>query len=164
MLQPLEPFIDEKEIIAILRLPVPSLPKVENLTPLLGKISAIYASSLFHLFSEEGQLILARRLASLLRPEKGSVIFGQHTGKKVKGHRAPFIGDLASVPPMFCHSPQSWSDLWVTQVFGGNDGRGNERIKVDVEFVEVDWADGKEVSQEVEPDDTSYMQWCITRL
>ncbi|KAF5327164.1 hypothetical protein D9619_004547 [Psilocybe cf. subviscida] len=164
ILQPREPIIDEKEITAILGQPTPSVSEVQNLTPLLGKISAIHASSLFHLFSEVEQLALARCLASLLRPEKGSVIFGQHVGRKVMGHRAPYIGDVASLAPMFCHSPQSWSDLWVTQVFGGNDGRGNERIKVDVEFVDVNWVVGKEIFQEVEPNDKFYMQWCITRL
>jgi len=40
----------------------------------------MYASLLFHLFSEEKQLHLLRALAGLLSPEPGSMIFGLHIG------------------------------------------------------------------------------------
>ena len=121
--------------------PIPVLRNLHSLTPLQGKISAIYSASLFHLFDEEAQLKLARRLAFLLSPEKGSVIFGQHAGEFVKGYRQ---GPIRNVPPekshkvrSFCHSPESWERMWIEDVFGGGDGKGADRIKVDSNLVEL---------------------------
>jgi hypothetical protein len=95
--------------------PRPALNTLASLTPLQGHISAIHASSFFHLFDEARQEVLARRVATLLSPEPGSVIFGLHGGLPEKGFRA----EIASRPGrrMFCHSPDSWRKLWDGQVF-----------------------------------------------
>ncbi|EJD47004.1 hypothetical protein AURDEDRAFT_62737 [Auricularia subglabra TFB-10046 SS5] len=79
--------------------PPTSLAQVDSLTPLLGHITAIYASSFFHLFSEERQRLLARRLFALLRPQSGSVIFGSHVAMKSTGMLKGSKGS------MFCHRP-----------------------------------------------------------
>ncbi|KAF9446311.1 hypothetical protein P691DRAFT_804386 [Macrolepiota fuliginosa MF-IS2] len=89
-----------------------NLQTLRSLTPLQGHVSAIHASSLFHLFDEELQMTLAKRLASLLSPEPGSVIFGSHGGHPQKESIPNILGHT-----MFCHSPESWSDLWNGQVF-----------------------------------------------
>ncbi|RDB23458.1 Methyltransferase ausD [Hypsizygus marmoreus] len=95
--------------------PRPDLAHLTSLTPLQGHVSAIHASSFFHLFGEERQLELARRVATLLSPLPGSVIFGAHGGLPQKGLRAENRGsDLVS---MFCHSPESWGELWDGQIF-----------------------------------------------
>ncbi|EKM48276.1 uncharacterized protein PHACADRAFT_266453 [Phanerochaete carnosa HHB-10118-sp] len=89
------------------------LSALTSLTPLRGKLSAIYASSLFHLFDEERQSELARRLASLLSPTPGSFIFGAHIGNPEKGLILDYL--TANAPAgtrMFCHSPESWKALW----------------------------------------------------
>jgi len=66
---------------------------------------------LFHLFNEEKQLELGKRLAGLLDLRPGSIIFGSHSAGPVKGQRsAPFT-------KMFCHSPESWTQMWEEQIF-----------------------------------------------
>ncbi|KIM39740.1 hypothetical protein M413DRAFT_446648 [Hebeloma cylindrosporum] len=150
----------------------PPLNTLTSLTPLQGKISAIHASAFFHLFPEEQQLALAHLMASLLRPEPGSVIFGQHGARTVKGYRTDDVsqatldslkaeGKSLSEFFMFCHSPESWRKLWVEDVFGGADGKGEERVRVDAELRLVERRD-----VEVDPETTKFwlMDWCITRL
>jgi hypothetical protein len=65
---------------------------------------------------------------------------------------------------MFCHSPESWQKLWVEDVFGGTDGKGEERVKVDAELSLVERRDL--VENEVDPQLSKFwvMNWCITRL
>ncbi len=65
-----------------------SIPELRSLTPLLGRVSFIHTASLFHLFSEADQLVVAKRFASLLSPALGSMIFGWHAGRLVKGFRS----------------------------------------------------------------------------
>ncbi|KAF9446312.1 hypothetical protein P691DRAFT_804387 [Macrolepiota fuliginosa MF-IS2] len=88
---------------------------LESLTPLQGHISAIHASSFFHLFDEEGQLLLGKQLATLMSPEPGSIIFGSHGGRAVKGLRTEVIN--ARGGHSFCHSPESWKELWDGEIF-----------------------------------------------
>ena len=91
--------------------PRPPVASVNNLTELRGHISAIHASSLFHLFDEEKQFELGKRLAALLDPRPGSIIFGSHGSMPVKGQRS------GTFRKMFCHSPESWTQMWEEQIF-----------------------------------------------
>ena len=93
--------------------PVPALRSLTSLNPLHGRVSAIHASSFFHLFSEKKQLHVGRALAGLLSPVPGSTIFGQHVALREKGFRQ----SEREGHRMFCHSPASWKDLWDGQVF-----------------------------------------------
>ena len=120
--------------------PIPSLSSLSSLTPLHGHISAIHTSSFFHLFSEERQLQLAQALASLLYPLPGSLILGIHLGLPERGNRPRPSGSS-----MFCHSPDSWRDLWDGIVF--------KKGTVDVQ------AKLKDVSN-----DTYLLIWSVTRL
>ena len=86
-----------------------------NLTPLVGRLSAIHTSSLFHLFDEKQQAELARKVASLLSSEPGSIIFGIHAGAGEKAHKKSAITKRT----MFYHSPESWVDLWENDIFKG---------------------------------------------
>ncbi|KDR76357.1 hypothetical protein GALMADRAFT_247764 [Galerina marginata CBS 339.88] len=119
-----------------LNAPLPPLTSLTSLTPLTHRVSAIHASAFFHLFPEARQLELAHRLAALLRPEKGSIIFGQHGAKSVKGIRAEtgHRGD-GELVYMFCHSPDSWREMWTQKVFGPDSGKG-VTVEVDAELVE----------------------------
>lgn len=94
--------------------PRPSLSTLTSLTPLEGQVSVIHATLFFHLFQEEGQLAVARALASLLSPLPGSLIFGSHSGLPVAGLKpTPTVrGDY-----VYCHSPESWRTLWDGVVF-----------------------------------------------
>ncbi|KAI0308315.1 hypothetical protein B0F90DRAFT_1834014, partial [Multifurca ochricompacta] len=94
----------------------PDLRTLGSLNPLHGHVTAIHASAFFHLFSKEAQLRLARGLAGLLSPEPGSMIFGQQFGLPESG----LWEEPSSGHSLFCHSAQSWSELWDGEVFPRN--------------------------------------------
>ncbi|KAI0034151.1 hypothetical protein K488DRAFT_84243 [Vararia minispora EC-137] len=94
--------------------PHPDLKPLTSLNPLHGRVSAIHAASLFHLFSQEKQIHLARAMAGLLSPESGSMIFGEQVSQPVTGEY--FLGKIGE-DPMFCQSPESWEQMWV-RIFG----------------------------------------------
>ena len=93
--------------------PCPDLCSLTSFCSLRGRVSAIYAARFFHLFSEGGQVEVACKLASLLSPEPGSTVFGIHIGSL---HRPPANSFTAS----FCHSRESWRELWEDKVFAGH--------------------------------------------
>jgi len=133
---------------------IPPLNTLSSFDPVQGKISAIHISSFFHLFPEDRQLKLARIVSSLLSPEKGSVIFGQHVARPVKGY-----GDGDSTFERFCHSPESWTQMWVEDVFGGEDKDGNNRVKVDTELLRTARTSMTDHSEKV-----WLLSWSVTRL
>ncbi|KAH7907891.1 hypothetical protein BJ138DRAFT_425752 [Hygrophoropsis aurantiaca] len=102
-----------------------------SLNPLRGRLSAIHAASLFHLFDEEKQRHLAHALAGLLSPEPNSVIFGAHRGAP----KNKVLSDVANATmfAMFCHSPDSWVELWDGDVFP----RGTVRVEATLKDVVV---------------------------
>ena len=103
--------------------PPPSVGSVNSLTELRGHASAIYVSFFFHLFNEEKQFELGKRLAALLDPRPGSTIFGTHSGTPVEGQRPdPFT-------KMFCHSPESWTQMWEEQIFEKGQVKVNTVLK-----------------------------------
>ncbi|KAH7923205.1 hypothetical protein BV22DRAFT_1015839 [Leucogyrophana mollusca] len=61
--------------------PRPNLSTLTSLNHVHRHVSAIHASSFFHLFTEEKRLRLARAFAGLLSPLSGSVIFGAHIAR-----------------------------------------------------------------------------------
>ncbi|KAF8888130.1 hypothetical protein BD779DRAFT_1470490 [Infundibulicybe gibba] len=89
--------------------PPPALASLNSLTPLQGHIAAIHASAFFHLFDEAQQYTLAKRLATLLAPRPGAVIFGAHRALPEKGY---CHAEVLSGGTMFCHSPETWKELW----------------------------------------------------
>ncbi|KAG6824069.1 hypothetical protein H0H92_008087 [Tricholoma furcatifolium] len=91
------------------------LKSLKSLTPLQGRLSAIHASSFFHLFDEAEQQQLACQMATLLSPAPGSIIFGMHKARPEKGFNTEVIS--SSGKPMFCHSPETWKNLWDGEVF-----------------------------------------------
>ena len=113
--------------------PVPPLKELTSLSPLLHKVSAIHISSVFHLFSEERQRELAKRLLALLKIRPGSIIFGMHCGRYEAGIWKEVEG--ASNFNMFCHSPNSWKLLWA-EIFE-DAGIGKERAEVDASIREI---------------------------
>jgi hypothetical protein len=102
-----------------LKTTTPNLTELTSLNPLQGRVSAIHASSLFHLFQKTQQLHVARALAGLLSPDPGSLIFGQHVGQSNTGIRiSSNVGkDNGEGWKMFCHNPKSWTELWDGEVF-----------------------------------------------
>jgi len=138
--------------------PPPAAPAVlselTSLNPLRGHISAIHASSLFHLFQENEQLHLARALGALLSSEPGSMIFGAHRGLPEKG-TPQRIGD--DQRGNFCHSPDSWTELWDGVVFEKG------LVRVDAKVIEMN---RKNIEQAMGTGNMVVygLLWSVTRL
>ena len=131
----------------------PPVASVNTLTELRGHISVIHASALFHLFNEEKQFELGKRLATLLDPRPGSIIFGSHGGMPVKGQHQPFY------PTMFCHSPESWTQMWEEQIFE----KGQVTVTTVLSDVTMILRRLKET--QVEEGDKFYLlEWSVERL
>ncbi|KAG8214700.1 pectin lyase fold/virulence factor [Butyriboletus roseoflavus] len=90
-----------------------NLSNISTLNDLRGKVSAIWAASFFHLFTEKDQHQLAHALESLLSPESGSIMFSSHMALPDKGVLTGKISDRDF--RMFCHNLDSWNELWVGQ-------------------------------------------------
>ncbi|KIJ17879.1 hypothetical protein PAXINDRAFT_72333 [Paxillus involutus ATCC 200175] len=125
------------------------LSNISALNDLDGKVSAIWATSFFHLFSEKNQRQLAHALGCLLSPQSGSIIFGSHVAKPEKGVLTSEI--LGKEVTMFCHDPESWKELWHIDgpVFSSNS------VKLDTVLREMKSGDGEQAW---------ILVWSITRL
>lgn len=135
--------------------PAPALSEVKTLTQLRGRISAIHASALFHLFDEERQLALAHALAGLLAPGPGAMIFGAHGGaseKSTQVYNSPGSGGRQIT--MFCHSPASWQELWES-VFEP----GTVEVDARLEDITPSSPDGKEPERR-----WYFLVWCVRRV
>ncbi|KAI0322177.1 hypothetical protein OF83DRAFT_1167837 [Amylostereum chailletii] len=132
----------------------PILTNLTSLNPLHGHVSAIHASSFFHLFDEEGQLHLARAMAGLLSPEPGSMIFGRHAGLPEKGLRPSSITGKF----VFCHGVDSWRELWDGEIFL----KGT--VTVENQLEEADRSDVKRAYEMPEGTKFWWLTWKVTRL
>lgn len=141
-----EPFTKEPQSL------VPDIKSLESLNGLQGHVSAIHSASLFHLFSEDKQLQLARTLAGLVSPRPGSVIFGCHIAQPMKG----FLEERLSSGSlrMFCHSPDSWRELWDGQVFA------HGTVKVSAVLKNI----GDKLFTGSSTADVHMLFWSVTRL
>ncbi|EMD35856.1 hypothetical protein CERSUDRAFT_115779 [Gelatoporia subvermispora B] len=137
--------------------PRPNLHSLTSLTPLLSHVSAIHAGLLFHVFDEEKQLQLARTLAGLLSSEPGSCIFGFHVGRPEKGFM--YVGlDIPGGDRAFCHSPESWTQLWDGEIFN----RGSVRVRASLEVIDTD---AENMGMKILEGDHLYgMAWSVTRI
>jgi hypothetical protein len=133
----------------------PDLRSLTSLNPLHGRVSVIRASSLFHLFGEEKQLDLARALAGLLSPEPGSMLFGGHISVAEKKGFEPSVMHRDH-HRMWCHSPESWTELWDGIVFEKG------VVKVQTKLVHV----GRKLLQPDAPANATFtfLVWSVTRL
>ena len=125
----------------------PELGSLTSLTPLQGRVSAIFVGAFFHLFDEAKQLQIAHQVASLLSPLPGSIIFGSHVTMLVDGTRKNFEGDDAH-----CYSPESWKELWDGIVFETG------TVKVETGAKLIDWGPSKGID-----DKLIWMSWSVTR-
>ncbi|KAJ3849198.1 hypothetical protein EV368DRAFT_75844 [Lentinula lateritia] len=120
--------------------PVPTLNTLTSLNLLCGHLSACFCGAFFHLFGEDGQKQIAEALNGLLSP------------KPVKGFWHP----TGSERYMFCHSPESWKDLWE-----GLFGKGNVDVKAQLR---------KEIGDDLfgtypgNKDSYHVMDWSVSRI
>lgn len=144
----------------------PALSSLTTLTPLHGHVSVIHVSSFFHLFSEEKQLELAHKLAGLLSPIPGSMIFGLHSGRAEKGLRTE-SAKMRTGEYMFCHSDESWKELWDGVVFK----KGTVEVKASLHNVKelfdswgVDTLDIPDRIRQAIAGNRLFLVWSVTRL
>ena len=130
--------------------PPPPVALVNTLTELRGYISVINASLLFHIFTEEEQFELGRRLAALLDPRPGSIILGSHGGALRKGQPSG-----SRDTQMFCHSPESWVQMWEEEIFE----KGQVRVNAVLEE-----AKSVEKGVAIEGAKFYWLVWSIERL
>jgi len=151
---PRDPLYDDESPSVDATVPIPEL---RSLTPLIGRVSFIHTASLFHLFSEADQLVVAKRFASLLSPAPGSMIFGWHAGRPVKGFRseAKPAGPGMLGNSMFCHSPESWKEMWTQEVFRPGTVAVEAKLIQKVREIEL-VVQNSSVPQ--------YLVWSVTRL
>jgi hypothetical protein len=88
-------------------IPIGDFAALTTLAPLQHRISTIFAERLFHLFPFAHQADLAARLAPLLVPKKGAMVFGQQWG----GRKFEATQDDESLD-VFLHSEESWRAMW----------------------------------------------------
>jgi len=125
----------------------PPLISLTSLTPLRGHVSVIHISSVFHLFSENQQLHLAHALGGLLSSRSGSMIFGSHIGQRSKGFGFPLLA-ASDGRRMFCHSPESWREMWESVFPQGT-------MKVDAELQKTKLYEGLNWNR---------LTWSVTRI
>ncbi|KAI2610320.1 uncharacterized protein GGS25DRAFT_521120 [Hypoxylon fragiforme] len=76
-----------------------------GLNRLHGRMNIIHATSFFHLFSWENQILAAQRMVRFLDPSDPDVmIFGRHVGTTTPGDR--------NSAKAFLHNSASWQELW----------------------------------------------------
>ncbi|KAJ7895300.1 hypothetical protein B0H13DRAFT_2524049 [Mycena leptocephala] len=124
----------------------PPLTSLTCLTPLCGHVSVIHISFVFHLFPEDEQLRLAQALGGLLSPLPGSVILGCHVAQRWKG-LGPRLRVSSVGHRMFCHSPESWREMWEA-VFP----KGTIKVETDLKRRATDGPDG------------GILTWSVTRI
>ncbi|KAJ5201844.1 uncharacterized protein N7498_006507 [Penicillium cinerascens] len=78
---------------------------VQNLT---GKVNIVNAASFFHLFSWDQQIVVAKRVISLLAAQPGSLVIGRQVGNADPADP----GDKANAPTIYRHNPTTWKQLW----------------------------------------------------
>ncbi|KAK7454524.1 hypothetical protein VKT23_011278 [Stygiomarasmius scandens] len=123
---------------------LPPLSTLRSLTPLQGHVSAIHASSIFHLFSGPEQVVLAKKLSALLSPSTGSVIFGIQQGDVVAGEIVNPRRER-----VYLHSLESWKSLWKALFPEGG------------VQVEANWLESIETGTRAR---VLVMAWSVTRL
>jgi len=82
----------------------PSVP-----TQLQGKMNFVFAGAFFHLFGWDDQLTLSKRAVEMLKPEAGSMIFGNQLG--CVEAQEDIVPDVPS-GKIYFHDPESFRRLW----------------------------------------------------
>jgi hypothetical protein len=79
------------------------------LTELKGQLDIIYAGSFFHLWGWDDQVEVSKKVASLLRPEKGSMIVGRQVGAVTAAEKDHISNPTGT---MYRHNVESFQKMW----------------------------------------------------
>jgi len=110
--------------------------KSDLVTRFTGHFDIINAMSFFHLFTWDQQIVIAKRIITLLRPRPGSLLVGRQVGKIRHSEDPEAEGSLIG----YYHNEESWRAMW--EVVGRETGT---RWRVDV--VGEKW--GETASEEI---------------
>lgn len=77
-----------------------------------GKIDIIYAGSFLHLFSWDEQIKVCKRMIRILKPQKGSLVFGRQTGNLKGQEVARAIHNANEASKVWRHDPGSFEKMW----------------------------------------------------
>jgi len=130
-----------------------------SLADLAGRISVIHTSYLFHMFTHEQQLQIARLLANLVTRESQSIIFGRHITSETESLVGLKTG--SGYFNMACFSPAAWERIWKEQIFP------EKQVEVLTMFEHISYDDmRRSVSG---PSSSSYpatgnFHWCVRLL
>lgn len=75
---------------------------------LTGQIDIVNAASFFHLFSWDQQIIVAKRIVSLLRAQPGSLLIGRQVGCADPDN----TNDEGQASELYRHNLETWKSLW----------------------------------------------------
>ena len=77
-----------------------------------GTIDAIYAGAFLHLFSWDDQIIVCKRMIRILKPRKGSVVFGRQSGNVTAHETVGAINQIKRSGKIWSHNAESMERMW----------------------------------------------------
>lgn len=120
-----------------------------------GKFDIIHAASFFHLFDWEDQVRLGRRVVKLLKPVKGSVVFGRQRGNVSAGEYEHRTNEKGT---MFRHNEDSWRSMW--ELIGEKTGTAWEVkgwLEISEDFGRRQEGEGERDADRLDPGDRKLM-------
>ena len=81
----------------------------DQVAALESRIDIVYAASFFHLFGWEDQATAAVKVVGMLRPVRGSLVFGHQMGYIRAGSQLMAAAPKGSA---YLHDVESWRRLW----------------------------------------------------
>ena len=83
-----------------------------GLVALAGKVDVVYAASFLHIFSWEDQVRIAKRIIRILKPSRGSLVFGRQTGSVRGREELNKAHGVRGTEKIWRHDVESFRKLW----------------------------------------------------
>ena len=83
--------------------------ETSSLNVLEGKTDIVYAASFLHLFNWDEQIAVCKRIVKILRPQKGSVVFGRQVGTTKPGL---YEGNTGVSSQKWRHDEGTFKEMW----------------------------------------------------
>ena len=83
-----------------------------TLGDLEGKIDIVHAASFFHIFGWDDQVNICRRIIQILKPQKGSLVFGRQIGKDKASETENTLIKDTDRRTIWRHDRESFKRMW----------------------------------------------------